>query len=456
MELTDLSAISPIDGRYRAQCHELSSLFSEYGLMQHRLRVEVAWLLTLSDHPHISEVPSFTSVDRKALLNMVDQFSLSDAQAIKAIEQTTNHDVKAIEYTLKDKLQHLPSAKGALEFVHFACTSEDINNVAYALMLRTARSHHLQPVINKIKQTLTQLAHDYAASSMLARTHGQPASPTTMGKEIANSAARLQAQLQQFADVSILAKFNGAVGNFNAHHISYPEIDWLTISTNFLHQLELESNNFTTQIEPHDWIASYCHALLRVNTVLIDFCRDIWGYISLGYFSQRKRESDVGSSTMPHKVNPIDFENAEGNLGLANALLDYFAQRLPTSRWQRDLTDSTLLRNLGVALAHCLIGYRALLRGLDKLVLNDTQLAADLAQHWEVLAEAIQTVMRRYGIPEPYEKLKALTRGETLQAETLRAFIQSLDLPNSVKTQLLTLRPENYIGLAAELAKSLL
>lgn len=453
--VTSLTAISPLDGRYSGKLDNLSAVFSEYGLIRFRVQIEIAWLLTLVDQTNIEEVPTLSPEAIRFLKTIIDDFTEKDAVRIKEIEKQTNHDVKAVEYFIKEKIAPIDELKNISEFIHFACTSEDINNLAYALMLKTARQEILVPLILEIINFLTSFCHQYAHLPMLSRTHGQPATPTTLGKEIANFVKRLQRQLDNLKAVSIMGKINGAVGNYNAHIVAYPEVDWLELSENFVKQFDLEWNAYTTQIEPHDYIAEYMHAIIRLNTILIDFCRDVWSYISIGYFQQKLHEHETGSSTMPHKVNPIDFENAEGNLGLANALMDYFANKLPISRWQRDLTDSTVLRNLGVGLGHSVIAYHSILKGLNKLQVNTKQLQTDLNNNLEVLAEAIQTVMRRYGIPHPYEKLKALTRGKQINSETLREFIDSLHLPESVKKNLRSLSPLDYIGLAEELAKKL-
>jgi adenylosuccinate lyase len=432
----------------------LRPIFSEFGLLHRRVLVEVRWLLMLADEAAIAELAAPDAASRRRLMTLADAFSLQDAERIKAIERTTNHDVKAVEYFIKERIGDHPELAKATEFVHFACTSEDINNLAYALMLRDARETVLLPALDKLIATLRQMAHAFAAQPMLARTHGQTASPTTLGKEIANVVARLQRQRAQIAAVSISGKVNGAVGNYNAHVVAYPDVDWPALSRRFVESLGLAWNAYTTQIEPHDGIAELGDAIRRANTVLIDFCRDIWGYISLGYFRQELKAGEVGSSTMPHKVNPIDFENAEGNFGVANALFSHFSEKLPISRWQRDLTDSTVLRALGTAFGHTLIALDALSRGLSKLNADPGRLAADLDASWEVLAEAVQTVMRRYGLPEPYEQLKALTRGQGITRESMRTFIESLALPADVRRRLLELAPATYTGRAAQLAGS--
>ncbi len=455
MELTPLTAISPIDGRYGLKTAQLRAVFSEYALIRFRVLVEIRWLQALAEQPEINEVPPFSDVAQQYLDQIVDNFSEHDAQEIKNIERETNHDVKAVEYFLKKKFALQKELADVSEFIHFACTSEDINNLAYALMLKTVREESVLPHIDAIITLLTDMAHRYAAQPMLSRTHGQPATPTTLGKELANVVARLKQQAQQLAAVTILGKCNGAVGNFNAHFAAYPEVDWSTLSRIFIENLALEFNPYTTQIEPHDYIAELCDAVGRVNTILIDFASDVWGYISLGYFKLKAVAGEVGSSTMPHKINPIDFENAEGNLSLANAFFQHFSSYLPRSRWQRDLRDSTLLRNLGVAFAHSAIAYQALRQGLQKLDVDSVCLNADLDQHWEVLAEAIQTVLRRYHCPTPYEKLKELTRGKKIDADVLHEFIATLALPEAVKEKLRQMTPMNYLGNAIEQAKNI-
>jgi adenylosuccinate lyase len=449
-----LTALSPLDGRYASKVEALRPIFSEFGLMHRRVHVEIEWLLALAADARIAELPAFSAGQIKALKAIATDFSVDDGARIKAIEATTNHDVKAVEYFIKERIGADAHLAQASEFVHFACTSEDINNLSYALMLRDAREQVLLPIFDAVIAQLRELAHANAALPMLSRTHGQTASPSTLGKEIANVVARLQRQRKQFAAVEISGKINGAVGNYNAHAITYPEVDWQDFSQRFIASLGLEVNAYTTQIEPHDGIAEYCDVVRRANIILIDLARDIWGYISLGYFRQTLKAGEVGSSTMPHKVNPIDFENAEGNFGLANALLGHFAEKLPISRWQRDLTDSTVLRALGTAFGHTLIALESLKKGLGKLTVNADRMAADLDASWEVLAEAVQTVMRRYGLPEPYEQLKALTRGQGITRESMHAFIASLDLPTHAKQRLLDLAPGGYIGLASELAKA--
>ncbi len=448
-----LQNISPIDGRYQSKTAPLQAICSEYGLIYYRVMVEVRWLQMLACTLEIKEVPELSATEITFLETIVTDFSVSDAEQVKEIESTTNHDVKAVEYFIKARLQDHPQLANLSEFIHFACTSEDINNLAYALQIRDARQQVLLPELNKINQILSQYANTYANTPMLSRTHGQTASPTTMGKEFRNIQQRLQQQIQTIEHVNILGKINGAVGNFNAHHCAYPDVDWLKLSQTFVESLSLQWNPYTTQIEPHDYIAELFHGLIRAHTILIDCSRDIWGYISLGYFSQKLVAGEVGSSTMPHKVNPIDFENAEGNFGVANALLAHLAEKLPISRWQRDLTDSTVLRNIGSAFAYSLIGYQSLQKGLGKLNLNTERLVEDLDNSWEVLAEAIQTVMRRYHIAEPYEKLKSLTRGKAITAPILHDFIRTLDLPTDVQDELCALTPAGYIGYATQLAR---
>lgn len=455
MDLSSLTAISPIDGRYGSKCVDLRPIFSEYGLIRHRVLVEVRWLQMLANNPDIPEVPVFGEHANNILNAIVDNFQESDAQRVKNIERTTNHDVKAVEYFLKEKIAGNAELEAVSEFIHFACTSEDINNLAYALMLREARTQALLPQMDELINAVRKLAIDHANQPMLSRTHGQPASPTTVGKEMANVVARLERQRSQLADISILGKINGAVGNYNAHISAYPSLDWASIAEQFVTSLGLEWNPYTTQIEPHDYIAEMFDAVARFNTILLDFDRDIWGYISLGYFKQKTVAGEVGSSTMPHKVNPIDFENSEGNLGIANAIFDHLAAKLPVSRWQRDLTDSTVLRNLGVGVAHSIIAYQSTLKGVGKLEVNPDRLNEDLDGCWEVLAEPIQTVMRRYGIEKPYEKLKELTRGQGIDRDKLQQFVNGLDLPDEAKQGLLEMTPSNYLGNAAEQAKKI-
>ncbi|WP_158755250.1 adenylosuccinate lyase [Dyella sp. S184] len=448
-----LTALSPLDGRYASKVEALRPIFSEFGLMHRRVQVEIEWLLALAADPRIVELPAFNAGQIDMLKAIATRFSVEDGNRIKAIEGTTNHDVKAVEYFIKERIGADAGLAQAKEFVHFACTSEDINNLSYALMLRDAREQVLLPMFDAVIAQLRALAHANAALPMLSRTHGQTASPSTLGKEIANVVARLERQRKQLAAVDISGKINGAVGNYNAHAITYPEVDWQGFSQRFVESLGLGYNAYTTQIEPHDGVAEYCDAVRRANVILIDLARDIWGYISLGYFKQSLKAGEVGSSTMPHKVNPIDFENAEGNFGLANALLGHFAEKLPISRWQRDLTDSTVLRALGTAFGHTLVALESLKKGLGKLTVNADRLATDLDASWEVLAEAVQTVMRRYGLPEPYEQLKALTRGQGITRDSMRTFITSLELPAEAKQRLLELTPASYIGLAETLAK---
>lgn len=455
MDLSSLKAISPIDGRYSGKTDELRPIFSEYGLMRYRVLVEVEWLKTLAHSPKIPEVPALSKDAKKALDTIVEKFSERDALRIKAIEETTNHDVKAVEYFLKEKIKRNKELAAVSEFIHFACTSEDINNLAHALMLKEARTRILLPNLDKIFQSLTQLAHQHAKTAMLSRTHGQTATPTTLGKEMAVFAHRLRRQMLQLIQVELLGKCNGAVGNYNAHLAAYPGVDWARISKLFVQNLGLNWNPYTTQIESHDYMAEYFHVLTRINTILIDFSRDTWGYISLGYFRQKTIKGEVGSSTMPHKVNPIDFENAEGNLGIANALLSHLAEKLPVSRWQRDLTDSTSIRNMGAAIGHSLLAYKSCLKGISKLEADKAMIHQDLDYAWEVLAEPIQTVMRRYGIKQPYEKLKALTRGREIDQHLLHTFIKKLDIPEKEKKRLLAMTPASYIGNAAEQAKKI-
>ncbi|MDP0559742.1 MAG: adenylosuccinate lyase, partial [Candidatus Thioglobus sp.] len=428
MTFNNLTSISPIDGRYSDKTSSLKAIFSEFGLIKYRLLVEVRWLEAMSNNPHISEVPKFSPQSNAALLAIADNFSLEDAKSIKEIERTTNHDVKAVEYFLKEKVSSIPELQKVSEFIHFACTSEDINNLSHALMLENGRLVLLEEM-NATLSLIKKLAKDNAEVAMLSRTHGQTASPTTLGKEMANFSYRLSRQIDQLSAVQIMGKFNGAVGNFNAHVSAYPEIDWQNVSKDFIEKLGINFAPYSSQIESHDYIAEYFHALNRFNTILIDFCRDIWGYISLGYFTQKTIKGEIGSSTMPHKVNPIDFENAEGNLGLAIAVGDHFATKLPISRWQRDLTDSTVLRNLGVSCAHSLISYASICKGIGKLEINESKLTEDLDKAWEVLAEPIQTVMRRYGVENPYEKLKDLTRGKQIDSKIIDDFISTLEIP---------------------------
>ncbi|WP_394752501.1 adenylosuccinate lyase [Crenothrix sp.] len=449
-----LTAISPIDGRYADKVAALQPIFSEYGLIRFRVIVEIRWLQALAKNLLIVEVKPFSGTANQLLNNIVAEFSEADAQRVKDIEKTTNHDVKAVEYFLKEKITGNSELEQISEFIHFACTSEDINNLSYALMLKEGRdviSNQISDCINAIKK----IATDTADQPMLSRTHGQSATPTTVGKEFANVAARMQRQHAQLQAVELLGKINGAVGNYNAHTVAYPDVDWAEFAKNFVESLGLQFNPYTIQIEPHDYIAEFFHALSRFNTILLDFDRDIWGYISLGYFKQRTIAGEIGSSTMPHKVNPIDFENSEGNLGIANALFTFLAEKLPMSRWQRDLTDSTVLRNIGVGIAHTSIAIQASLKGISKLQLNVDALEADLDNNWEVLAEPIQTVMRRYGIEKPYEKLKNLTRGQRITQEAMLAFIETLEIPTEAKTTLLQLTPRTYTGYAEKLARNI-
>ncbi len=455
MDLNSLSAVSPIDGRYGSKTSNLRPIFSEFGLIRHRVLVEVRWLQMLAAHSEIKEVPALSEPASSLLDSIVDNFSVEDAEQVKTIERTTNHDVKAVEYFLKDKIKDNEELMAINEFIHFACTSEDINNLSHALMLNTARSNVILPQMREVIDGIISLAHELAETPMLCRTHGQPATPSTMGKEMANTAYRLERQFKQLKAVPVMGKINGAVGNYNAHLSAYPELDWAEIAQHFVESLGVEFNPYTIQIEPHDYIAEYFDTLARFNTILIDFNRDIWSYISLGYFKQKTIAGEVGSSTMPHKVNPIDFENSEGNLGIANALLNHLSNKLPISRWQRDLTDSTVLRNLGVGIAHSMIAYSSTMRGMSKLQINNEALASDLDNTWEILAEPIQTVMRRYGIEKPYEKLKELTRGQSITAETLKEFVATLDMPEDAKKELQKLTPASYIGNAVEQAKNI-
>lgn len=453
--LSPLTAISPIDGRYGSKTQRLRTVFSEFGLIRYRVLVEVRWLQHLAANPAVTEVAEFSAEANQLLNNLADNFTLEQAARIKEIERTTNHDVKAVEYLIKETIANNPELNAVSEFVHFACTSEDINNLSHALMLKEGRDEVVLPAMQAIADQLVAMAKDFAAVPMLSRTHGQTASPTTVGKELANVAYRLQRQISQIAQVPLLGKINGAVGNYNAHLSAYPEIDWAAGAKQFIEQLGLDYNPYTTQIEPHDYMAELFDGLARSNTILIDFARDIWGYISMGYFKQKTIAGEVGSSTMPHKVNPIDFENAEGNMGISNALFGHLASKLPISRWQRDLTDSTVLRNMGVGLGYNMIAYASLEKGMGKLQLNTDRLAADLDASWEVLAEPIQTVMRRYGIEEPYEKLKALTRGNVMDQATIQTFIDGLDMPEQAKTELKALTPARYVGSAQQQAKDI-
>lgn len=455
MELTSLNAISPIDGRYGSKTNVLRRSVSEYGLLRMRVIVEVRWLQALASHPQIIEVPALSAQASTFLDQLADNFSEADAQAIKDIEKTTNHDVKAVEYFIKNKMADNAELAAVSEFVHFACTSEDINNLSHALMLREALEEGITPELNNIITAIQDLAIEHAEQPMLSRTHGQTASPSTVGKEMANVSARLSRQLKQIQNVEFLGKINGAVGNYNAHLSAYPDVDWQAHAEKFVTSLGLTWNPYTTQIEPHDYIAELFDAICRFNTILLDFDRDVWGYISMGFFKQKTIAGEIGSSTMPHKVNPIDFENSEGNLGIANAIMGHLSAKLPISRWQRDLTDSTVLRNLGVGLAHSLIAYQSTLKGISKLEINAPRLDADLDAAWEVLAEPIQTVMRRYGIESPYEKLKELTRGRTIDQATIEAFVETLDMPEQAKAELKALTPGTYIGNAVAQAKAI-
>ena len=455
MELNELTAISPVDGRYGSKTAAFRDLFSEYGLIKHRVLVEVRWFQALAANAEIAEVPQLDDAATALLNGIVDNFSLSDAERVKTIERTTNHDVKAVEYFLKEKIQGNAMLEASNEFLHFACTSEDINNLSHGLMLKAGRDDVLLPAMDEIIDTLSKQAQEYASQPMLSRTHGQTASPTTVGKELANVVYRLRKQRDQVANIEIVGKANGAVGNYNAHITAYPEIDWPAFSQQFIESIGLTINPFTIQIEPHDYMAEMFDAISRFNTILIDLSRDIWAYISNAYFKQKTVAGEIGSSTMPHKVNPIDFENAEGNLGIANALFNHLSLKLPISRWQRDLTDSTVLRNLGVGFAHSLISYQSLLKGLNKLEVNARVIEADLDSSWEVLAEPIQTVMRRYGIENPYEKLKELTRGKAITQQAFQEFIQTLEIPEDARDKLLALTPMNYIGNAVEQTKNL-
>lgn len=453
--INPIAALSPLDGRYAKSVEALRPVFSEYGLMRARVRVELSWLKALATEPKIVEVPPFDEAVLAEIDDVITGFSLEDAAAVKAIEATTNHDVKAIEYWLKERFAGVPAVSAVSEFIHFACTSEDINNLSHALMLREARDEVLLPKLAEVSDKLRSLAHELAAVPMMSRTHGQPATPTTLGKEVANVLYRLERQAKQLSAQEFLGKINGAVGNYNAHMVAYPDVDWEGHCRRFVEEdLGLTFNPYTIQIEPHDYMAEFFQAVSRINTILIDFNRDVWGYISLGYFKQKVKAGEVGSSTMPHKVNPIDFENSEGNLGMANAVLAFLSEKLPVSRWQRDLTDSTVLRNMGVGIGYAVLGLAAHLRGLNKLEANPAALAADLDATWELLAEPIQTVMRRYGVANPYEKLKDLTRGKGgITPEVLASFIRDLDIPDEAKQQLLDLTPASYVGKAENLAK---
>ncbi|MBD3755181.1 MAG: adenylosuccinate lyase [Gammaproteobacteria bacterium] len=456
MLLSELTAISPVDGRYGARLGNLKAIFSEFGLIKNRVKVEVFWLRMLANHPGIEEVPALSSDAQAHMMKLVDEFTLEMAQRVKEIEKTTNHDVKAVEYLIKEHFAGNAELSAVSEFVHFACTSEDINNLAYALMLKDARADIIVPEMQAVTDRIAQMATDMADIPMMSRTHGQPASPTTAGKEFANVAYRLQRQIKQLMNVQILGKINGATGNFNAHLAAYPQVNWYELSEQFVQSLGLAWNPYTIQIEPHDYIAEYFHAMQRFNTILIDFDRDVWGYIALGFFKQKTVAGEIGSSAMPHKVNPIDFENSEGNLGIANAIFDHLGQKLPISRWQRDLTDSTVLRNLGVGVAHTMISLQATMKGLGKLEVNAQAMADDLNNNWEVLAEAIQTVMRRYAFEKPYERLKDLTRGQRVNKEIMQNFIDGLEgLPAEAKEYLRNLTPASYIGNAAQQAANI-
>lgn len=455
MELSSLTAVSPIDGRYGDKCADLRSIFSEFGLIKYRVLVEIRWLQALANHPDISEVPTLSDESERLLNRLVDNFNIKEAERVKEIERTTNHDVKAVEYLLKEKISGNRELEKISEFFHFACTSEDINNLSHALMLMEGRKSVLLPQMDDLIEAIALLAREYASKPMLCRTHGQPASPSTLGKEMANVVYRLRRQRDQVATVELLGKINGAVGNYNAHLSAYPDLDWPAFAKAFVTSLGISWNPYTIQIEPHDYMAELFNAISRFNNIVIDFCRDVWGYISLGYFKQKTIAGEIGSSTMPHKVNPIDFENGEGNLGIANALFGHLAEKLPVSRWQRDLTDSTVLRNMGVGIAYTEIALLSVMRGISKLEVNEQRLAADLNDNWEVLAEPIQTVMRRYGIEKPYEKLKELTRGHRITPEEMRQFIDRLELPEEVKARLKNLSPETYIGNAAEQASKI-
>ena len=455
MNLSSLTAVSPIDGRYGSKTADLRSAFSEFGLIKYRVTVEIRWLQCLAEHSELKEVGPFSAEANAVLNSLVENFSEQDASRIKEIERTTNHDVKAVEYFIKEQIANQPELAEILEFVHFACTSEDINNLSHALMLKEGRDTVLLPQAEEILLQISEMAKTYADVPMLSRTHGQTASPTTVGKEMANVAYRLNRQIVQIRQVPLLGKINGAVGNYNAHFSAYSDVDWAANAKTFITSLGLEMNPYTTQIEPHDYIAELFDAIARFNTILIDFNRDIWGYISLGYFKQKTIAGEVGSSTMPHKVNPIDFENSEGNLGIANAVFGHLSQKLPVSRWQRDLTDSTVLRNMGVGFGYSLIAYQSSLKGIGKLELNQQRLMEDLDNTWEVLAEPVQTVMRRYNIPEPYEKLKALTRGQGITKKAILEFVETLDIPEQAKEELRTLTPARYIGNATDQAKAI-
>jgi len=455
MELSALTAISPVDGRYQNKTDVLRPIFSEYGLFRFRVLVEIEWLKKLSKNPNIKEIESFSASSISLLDNIKNNFSIDDAKQIKKIEKITNHDMKAVEYFIREKIQSDPKLKNVSQFIHFACTSEDINNLSYALMLKDARENILLPKLQKLIIILQEMSDSYASIPMLSRTHGQTASPTTLGKEMAIYVYRALRQMKQFENIELLGKLNGAVGNFNAHFAAYPDINWMSLSKEFIEELGLTWNPYTTQIEPHDYMAEYFHTLARTNTILIDLCRDLWGYISLGYFNLKPIKGEVGSSTMPHKVNPIDFENAEGNFGIADSIFEYLAMKLPTSRWQRDLSDSTVLRNAGVGIAHTIIAFDSTVAGLSKIDINKDVIHEDLEDSWEVLTEPIQTVMRRYNIDNAYEKLKELSRGQKINKEILHYFIEQLDIPDDAKSRLKELNPSNYLGNAEIQAKSI-
>jgi len=455
MDLSSLTAVSPVDGRYSSKTAALRPIFSEYGLIHQRVIVEIRWLQALAAEKAINEVPELSPAANEFLDNIIANFSIADAERVKEIESTTNHDVKAVEYLLKEKISGQAELEAISEFFHFACTSEDINNLSHALMLKQAREQVISPALAEIIDRLSAMSEQYADTPMLSRTHGQTATPTTLGKELANVAYRLMRQKEQFENVALLGKINGAVGNWNAHYVTYPDVDWPAFSSKVIESLGITVNPYTTQTEPHDYIAEYMDSLSRYNTILLDLCRDMWSYISIGYFKQRTVAGEVGSSTMPHKVNPIDFENAEGNIGIANAIAAHLAAKLPVSRWQRDLSDSTVLRNLGVGIAHSLIAWQSALKGLGKVEANPDRLAEDLDNSWEVLAEPIQTVMRRHGIEKPYEKLKDLTRGQSINAASLAAFIDTLALPDAVKSELKQLTPASYLGNATAQTRQL-
>ena len=455
MELSALTAISPVDGRYQNKTDVLRPIFSEYGLFRFRVLVEIEWLKKLSKNPNIKEIESFSASSISLLDNIKNNFSIDDAKQIKKIEKITNHDMKAVEYFIREKIQSDPKLKNVSQFIHFACTSEDINNLSYALMLKDARENILLPKLQKLIIILQEMSDSYASIPMLSRTHGQTASPTTLGKEMAIYVYRALRQMKQFENIELLGKLNGAVGNFNAHFAAYPDINWMSLSKEFIEELGLTWNPYTTQIEPHDYMAEYFHTLARTNTILIDLCRDLWGYISLGYFNLKPIKGEVGSSTMPHKVNPIDFENAEGNFGIADSIFEHLAMKLPTSRWQRDLSDSTVLRNAGVGIAHTIIAFDSTVAGLSKIDINKDVIHEDLEDSWEVLTEPIQTVMRRYNIDNAYEKLKELSRGQKINKEILRNFIEQLDIPDDAKSRLKELNPSNYLGNAEIQAKSI-